>query len=109
MGKFEIKKTKSGQFKFDLKASNGQVILTSETYKAKASCKKGIYSVQRNSLENQRFERNVAKNGSPYFNLRATNGQVIGTSEMYSNTSGMENGIASVKTNAPDAMIEDNS
>jgi hypothetical protein len=109
MGKFEIKKTKSGQFKFDLKASNGQVILSSETYKSKTSCKNGISSVKRNADNDNRYERKTAKNGSPYFNLKAANGQVIGTSEMYSATSGMENGINSVKTNAADAVVEDNS
>ena len=87
MGKFEIKKTKSGQFKFDLKASNGQVILSSETYKSKTSCKNGISSVKRNAGNDNRYERKTAKNGSPYFNLKAANGQVIGTSEMYSGTS----------------------
>jgi len=109
MGKFEIRKTKSGQYKFDLKASNGQVILSSESYKSKASCKKGIHSVISNASEDKRFDRKTAKNGSPYFNMKARNGQIIGTSEMYSNTNGMENGIASVKKNAPDAAIDDKS
>ena len=108
MGKFEIKKTSSGKFKFDLKASNGQVILSSQSYKAKASCIKGIHSVVRNSEEDKQFDRKTAKDGSPYFNLKASNGQIIGTSEMYSNTTGMENGIASVKKNAAEAAIEEN-
>lgn len=107
MGKFEIKKDKSDQFRFNLKASNGQVILSSEAYKTKASCENGIASVKTNSTDDNKFERKTAKNGSPYFNLKATNGQVIGSSEMYSNTSAMENGIASVKNNAKDASIED--
>ncbi|WP_299223152.1 YegP family protein [uncultured Psychroserpens sp.] len=94
MGKFEIKKDKSGQFRFNLKAGNGQVILSSEAYKAKASCENGIASVRTNSKDDSKFERLEAKNGSPYFNLKATNGQVIGTSEMYSSTDAMENGIA---------------
>ncbi|MCM4172627.1 DUF1508 domain-containing protein [Arenibacter sp. TNZ] len=55
------------------------------------------------------FKRNTASDGSPYFNLKASNGQVIGTSEMYSATSAMETGIASVKANAASAIIEDNS
>jgi uncharacterized protein YegP (UPF0339 family) len=109
MGKFEIRKTKSGQFKFDLKASNGQVILSSETYKSKSGCKNGVNSVMRNSKEDKRYDRKTAKNGSPYFNLKANNGQIIGTSEMYSNTSGMENGIASVKKNAAGATVDDQS
>tara|TARA_R110002051_G_scaffold281638_2_gene343275 strand:- start:326 stop:655 length:330 start_codon:yes stop_codon:yes gene_type:complete len=109
MGKFEIKKDKSGQFRFNLKATNSQVILSSEAYTTKAACDNGIASVRANSQDDARYEKNTAKDGSPYFNLKATNGQVIGTSEMYSSPSAMENGIASVKSNAPDASIEDNS
>jgi len=109
MGKFVITTDKSGQFRFNLKAGNGQTILSSEAYKTKASCNNGIESVQKNSQDDGKFERLTAKNGSPYFNLKATNGQVIGTSEMYSGNDAMENGIASVKKNAPDASVEDNS
>lgn len=107
MGKFVIKLRKNGEFQFDLKASNGQVILTSEGYKSKASCKNGIESVKKNSQVDARFERKEAKNGAPYFNLKATNGQVIGTSEMYSSVDACENGIASVKKNAPEAEVVD--
>jgi len=109
MGKFEIKKDKSGQFRFNLKAANGQVILSSEAYTTKAACDNGISSVRTNSQDDGRFERKTAKDGSPYFNLKASNGQVIGSSEMYSGNSAMENGIASVKSNAPDAGVDDNS
>lgn len=107
MGKFVIKLRKNGEFQFDLKASNGQVILSSEGYKSKASCKNGIESVKKNSQVDARFERKEAKNGAPYFNLKATNGQVIGTSEMYSSVDACENGIASVKKNAPEAEVVD--
>ena len=109
MGIFEIKKDKSDQFIFSLKASNGQVILSSEAYKTKSSCENGIASVRTNAKDDGKYERMTAKNGSPYFSLKASNGQVIGSSEMYSSTSAMENGIASVKSNAPEAGIEDNS
>jgi len=109
MGKFEIKKDKSDQFRFNLKAGNGQVILSSEAYTTKAACDNGIESVRKNSQDDGRFDRLTAKNGSPYFNLKACNGQIIGNSEMYSSTDAMENGIASIKKNAPDASIEDNS
>lgn len=109
MEKFEIKKDKSGQFRFNLKATYSQVILSSEAYTTKAACDNGITSVRANSQDDTRYERNTAKDGSPYFNLKATNGQVIGTSEMYSSSFAMENGIASVKSNAPGASIEDNS
>lgn len=107
MGKFEVYKDKRGEFRFRLKAGNGQTILASEGYSAKAGCNNGIESVRKNAPDDARYERLEAKNGSPYFNLKSTNGQVIGNSEMYSSTSAMENGIASVKKNAPDASVED--
>lgn len=109
MGKFEIKKDKAGKFRFNLKARNGQVILSSEAYNTKSACENGIESVRKNSQKDAMFERKKAKNGSPYFNLKATNGQVIGKSEMYSGTSGMSNGIKSVMKNAPKAGVQDNS
>ena len=103
MGKFEIKTDKSGKFRFNLKASNGQVILASQGYSSKSGCENGIESVKKNSQNDKMFERCTAKDGSPYFCLKSSNGQVIGNSEMYSNTAAMENGIASVKKNSPDA------
>ncbi|MDD4286604.1 MAG: YegP family protein [Eubacteriales bacterium] len=42
---------KKGEFRFRLKATNGEPILASEGYKAKASCKKGIESVRKNAAE----------------------------------------------------------
>jgi uncharacterized protein YegP (UPF0339 family) len=105
MAKFEIYTDKRGEFRFRLKAGNGQTILASEGYKAKASCMNGIESVRKNSQDDSKFEKLESKNGKPYFNLKATNGQVIGNSEMYSSISGMENGIASVKKNAPEAKV----
>lgn len=107
MAKFEITKDKSGQFRFNLKASNGQAILSSEAYKTKAACENGIASVKKNASNEVLFEKKTAKDGSPYFNLKATNGQVIGASEMYNSTAAMENGIASVKKNASLAGVQD--
>nr|WP_299069377.1 YegP family protein [uncultured Allomuricauda sp.] len=109
MGKFEIKSTSTGKTMFNLKAGNGQVILTSQSYASKDGCKNGIESVRTNSQTDAQFERKTAKDGSPFFTLNATNGQVIGKSEMYNSTAAMENGIESVKKNAPDAEVEDNS
>ena len=105
--KFEIKKTKNGQFMFNLRASNGQIILTSEMYKKKSSCKKGIKSVKVNARVPEHFKTLIAKNGEPYFVLRAGNNQVIGKSEMYSSTWSLESGIESVKQNAPGAAVVD--
>ena len=107
MGKFEIKTRKNGEFQFNLKATNGQVILTSEGYKTKSSCLNGVESVKKNSQDQKRFDCKVASNGKPFFNLMATNGQVIGTSQMYANEMNMRNGIASVMKNAPQADIVD--
>lgn len=109
MGKFVISKDKANEYRFNLKAGNGEVILRSEGYVAKASCLNGIASVRTNSQDDNKFDRKTATNGSPYFNLKAGNGEIIGTSEMYSSTGAMENGIASVKNNAPSATVEDNS
>ena len=107
MGKFEITTRKNGEFQFNLKATNGQVILTSQGYATKATCLNGIESVKKNSQDEKRFDIKEATNGKPYFNLMATNGQVIGSSQMYANEMNMKNGIASVMKNAPEAQIVD--
>jgi len=104
---FELKQGGSGQFMFNLKAGNGEVILTSELYKQKQGAIAGIESVKVNAGDDTRYERKTAKNGQPFFVLTATNGQIIGKSEMYSSVSAMENGIQSVKKNGPVAAIED--
>jgi uncharacterized protein YegP (UPF0339 family) len=97
----------NGEFQFNLKAGNGQTILSSEGYKTKTSCENGIESVRKNSKDYSKFERKTSSNGKFYFNLKASNGQVIGTSEMYESESLRENGIESVKNNAPEATAED--
>lgn len=107
MGSFVISKRKNGEFQFVLKAGNGQVILGSEGYTTKAACLNGVESVRKNSQVDARFDRLEAKNGKPYFNLKATNGQIIGNSEMYESVAARENGIASVAKNAPDASIKE--
>lgn len=107
MGKFEITSRTNGEFQFNLKAGNGQVILSSEGYTTRANCENGIESVRKNSQDDNKYERKTSSNGKPYFNLKATNGQIIGTSQMYSSESGRDNGIASVKENAPDATVDD--
>jgi uncharacterized protein YegP (UPF0339 family) len=106
-GKFEIKAGKTGKFRFNLKASNGQIILTSEAYESRSAASKGIQSVKKNAANDKRFERKTAKDGSAYFVMKAANGEPIGKSEMYKTTRSMENGIASVGKNAPDAPVTD--
>lgn len=100
---FELKNKEGSNFHFTLKAKNGQVILSSEVYNSKAAAVNGIASVQKNSSEDGRYERKTSKDGKFYFNLKAGNGQIIGSSQMYTSESGMENGINSVKENASEA------
>ncbi|QQT26775.1 YegP family protein [Sphingobacterium spiritivorum] len=109
MGKFILTTRTNGEYQFNLEATNGQVILTSEGYKTKASCQNGIASVKTNAPLDNRYDRKEAKNGKYYFNLKAGNGEIIGTSQMYANNAGRDNGIESVKTNAPAAEIIDES
>ena len=118
MGKFAIKETKTG-VKFDLKAGNGEVILSSEVYKSEASCRKGIASVMRNApaavedqtveefeaLKHPKYEIYLDKAGEFRFRLKARNGEIIGVSEGYKAKNSCLNGIESVKKNAPDAPI----
>lgn len=105
MGKFVIKAGVNNQFYFSLKADNGQKILASEGYTSRSSCFVGIESVRANALDNTKYERKLSNNLKYYFNLKAGNGQVIGTSEMYDSEAGRDNGIASVKANAPSATV----
>jgi uncharacterized protein YegP (UPF0339 family) len=105
-GKFVIKKTNE-KFIFNLKSGNSKIILTSETYKEKAGAQNGIASVKKNAVDDKNYDRLTSKSGQPYFVLKAGNGEIIGTSEMYSSNAAMENGIASVKENAPAAVIDD--
>lgn len=119
MGKFVIRKTNTG-IKFDLKATNGEVIATSEVYKTEASCRKGIASVQRNApvaaVENQtvkdfakekhpKFEVYTDKAGEYRFRLKATNGQIIAVGEGYKALASCLKGIESVRKNASNSKI----
>ena len=107
MGKFVVTTRTNGEFQFNLVAGNGQVILTSQGYKGKPACMNGIESVRKNCADDAMFERKTASNGKHFFNLKATNGQVVGSSQMYEAAAGCENGIASVRNNAPDATVDD--
>ena len=107
--KYELKSAANGKFMFNLKAGNGEIILTSQLYTGRDGALNGIESCRINSTVAERYRRNKASNGQPYFNLMAANGQVIGKSETYSSDSAMENGIASVTKNAPTAELNDQS
>jgi uncharacterized protein YegP (UPF0339 family) len=105
--KFEITTRKNGEFQFNLKAANGQTILSSEGYSTKSAAMNGIESVRKNSAREGAFEVKEAKNGQSYFLLKATNGQTVGQSEMYAAASGLKNGLDSVRKNAPEAVVDD--
>lgn len=106
-GKFEINIASQDQYRFNLKASNGQVILTSQTYKSKNGANNGIKSVQKNFSDDSKYDRRTAKNGKHYFVLKAGNNQIIGNSQMYSSATSMEKGIKSVKNNGSTTVVED--
>lgn len=107
-GKFEIKQSTNGKFHFNLKAGNGQIILSSEMYESKSACENGIESIKKNAGETARYDRRTSSGGDPYFVLKAGNGQEIGRSETYQGgAEAMENGIKSVINNAPEAAIVD--
>ncbi len=106
MGKFIIKTGKDGQKYFNLKAGNGEVILSSEGYSGLTGCKKGIASVMKNGIDKTKFEKKTARNGKFFFTLLAVNKKVIGKSEMYESEKACDNGITSVMRNAGNATIE---
>lgn len=106
-GWFELGKSSDGQFRFVLKAGNAETILTSELYKAVDSAKNGIASVQANSADAARYEKKESSNGKAYFNLKAANHQVIGTSQMYASTASRDAGIASVQSNGQTKTIKE--
>ena len=119
MGKFVIRKTSTG-IKFDLKATNGQVIATSEVYTTERACKNGIESVRKNAavagvedqtvegfekVKHPKFELYQDKSGGYRFRLKATNGEIIAVSESYTTLASCKNGVESVKKNAPEAEV----
>lgn len=105
-GKFELKRSANGQFYFNLKSSNGQIVMASEMYKAKASALNGIESIRKNCTNESCYVRKQSTNGKSYFVLRALNHQVIGKSQMYNSPKAMEVGIRSVCNNAKKAELK---
>ncbi len=106
-GKFVVSKASNGKLSFQLKATNGEVILASQLYKAMAGVNRGIASVRKNAELDERYDRKASTKGDPFFALRAANGLMIGKSEMYKTERARENGISSVKRNATNANLDD--
>ena len=107
-GWFELSKSSNDQFRFVLKAGNGEIILTSELYTTRAAAEKGIASVRVNSPLDAHYKKKTATNGKFHFNLKAGNPQVIGTSQLYATEQSRDKGIASVKTNGASETVKDN-
>lgn len=108
MAKFEVYQSgKKNEFRFRLKADNGQTILSSEGYTSKASCLNGIDSVRKNAADPKRFNKTTTPTNMFRFSLTAANNQIIGVSQNYKSESGRDNGIESVKRNAPNAEIKE--
>lgn len=107
MGKYQVYNDKKGEFRFRLKAGNGQTILASEGYSSRAGCDNGIASVQKNCSNDASYERKTTAGGQFSFNLKAGNGQVIGVSEAYTTESARENGVESIKKNGPATDVDD--
>ncbi|MCM7165993.1 YegP family protein [Enterobacter quasiroggenkampii] len=107
-GWFELSKSSDGQFRFVLKAGNGETILTSELYTSKSAAENGIASVRTNNPLDERYEKKTASNGKYHFNLKAGNHQVIGSSQLYATEQSRDKGIASVKTNGSTQTVKDN-
>jgi hypothetical protein len=104
--KFKLQKSSDGQYYFNLLAGNGEVLLTSERYTQRSSALGGIAAVKDNAANDARYDRRTSSSGQAYFVLRAGNNEVLGTSEMYSSATALENGIAAVKRAAAEAGVE---
>ena len=106
-GYYELKKAADGRYQFTLSAANHEVILSSQMYAEKQSAEDGILSVRENGTHENRFERKLSAIGEPYFTLKAANGQVIGTGEMYGSEASRDNGIRSVVSHCPTTVVKD--
>lgn len=107
--KFEITKNDKGEFYFKLLNGDGKTLLHSEGYNAKTSCTNGVESVRKNAGDDKRYDMKTASDGRPYFNLKASNGQIIGTSPMFADAAACEAAVAATKAGAADAPVDDKS
>lgn len=106
-GSYELRDSSDGQFRFVLKTDGADTLLTSELYKSKASAQIGIESVQSNSQIEARYEKKESSNGKFYFNLKAANHQIVGTSQMYASPALRDAGIELVKANGATEAVTD--
>ncbi|MBD2783631.1 YegP family protein [Xenorhabdus sp. DI] len=106
-GHYDLKKTKKGQFYFNLVTTSGDIILNSEMYTTKAAANKGIHSVRVNSPDKARHEVRKNKSGKPYFVLKARNHQIIAISEAHTNEASMKKCMQSVMKIGPTEKVRD--
>lgn len=107
MAEFTIQKGSNGLYYFSLRTNSGQVILASEGYSSKAACLNGVKAVKSNGIANKMYERRTSANGNYYFNIKGSNGQILGTSEMYEFVMARDNAINAVQSIVADAMVND--
>lgn len=106
--RYELKRTDDRKaFYWTLQGNNNEVLLTSETFPAKASAQNGIESARENSRWDHRYDRRTASNGQYYFVLRGANNEVLATGETYPSRQAMENGIEACKTHGRTAPVAD--
>jgi uncharacterized protein YegP (UPF0339 family)/cell division protein FtsB len=105
IGKFAVSINRGGGNYFNLKATNGQIILTSVMYNSLEDCNAAMESVRAHCSDDARYERKISVDNKNFFNLTSPDGKVLGKSEMYESAAGMENGIASVKKNGPSTIV----
>lgn len=107
MGNFVITRNKDGEHYFKLKADNSEIILTSQIYSSKTACFNDIEAVRNSYTDDGLYERKQSVNNKHFFVLKASNGQIISKSEIYTSKAGMENGIESVKKNGNNRQVVD--
>ncbi len=107
MAEFVVSKNTNGLYYFRLRANNGQLLLSSEGYVSKVGCLNGVESVKSNGRDQNRYDKRTSSNGKYYFNLKATNGQIIGTSEIFEVVTARDNAISAVQSMVTDAMVND--
>lgn len=105
-GKFTISKGRNAKYYFNLTGPNGEIILASQGYAGRDGCRKGIASVRANAGIEARFETKTSKRGQPYFVLKASNGRVIGQSQMYKTARACVKGMQSIRKNARGAELD---
>lgn len=103
--KFTIYTDRIEEYRYNLKAGNGEIVLSGEGYTSKQNCINGIISVRENAPYDVKYDRKISTNNFYYFNLKAGNGQIIGVSELYSTAFNRNQGIERIKGNAPSARI----